>query len=116
MNYSQCDKIVGDMEDEVDSVYKIAIMMLEYVKSRDLYPYDTITDEVRKDVVMLKKNVMACLLYNIDAYKNCKKAHVRNETIVRDRNAMTRTINQIKLKVLSDNYDLDDEVMQLAQK
>ena len=116
MNYSQCDKMVSDMEAEVDIVYKIALLMLEYVKSRDVYPYDEITDDLKRDVVTMKKNITALLLYNIDAYKHCKMAHVRNEAIVRDRKAMSTTINQIKLKVLSDNYDLDDEIAQASHK
>ena len=116
MNYSQCDKMVSDMEAEVDSVYKIALMMIEYVKSRDMDPYDPITDELRKDIVMHKKNIMASLLYSIDAYKKCDKVHVRNETIVDDRKAMNKIINHIKIKILSSSYDLDNEVMQMPQK
>ena len=52
MNYNQVDKITGDIADEVNSIYKIALIMLEYIDIKDINPYDMCTQQMIQDAIL----------------------------------------------------------------
>lgn len=107
MNYNQVDKITGDIADEVDSIYKIALIMMDYIEIKDINPYDMVTQQMVKEAIRMKREVMIDLIRAIESYKKCKKIPIRNEVIVNDRHNMDNFINELKLKITSDNFSLD---------
>lgn len=110
MNYNQVDKITGDIADEVNSIYKIALIMLEYIDIKDINPYDMCTQQMIQDAITMKRGILLDLIRAIDDYKKCNKIMIRNDVIVHDRHKMDSFINELKLKVISDNFNLDTEI------
>ena len=108
MNYSQSEKMIDDMQDEVDAIYNMAILMFDYISYKDIDMYENIQKKAREENKQTKKAILEQLARFIQAYKKCDRVNVRNETISRDRVYMDAIINEIYLKVITERFKLDD--------
>lgn len=107
MNYSESEKVIDDMCPEVDALYNMAILLFDYITYKDLSIVDPVTNEPKYDVLDLRRTTLENLMYFIDTYKQCKKINVKNETIVKDRKFMEDFIKELQLKVVSEEFKLD---------
>ena len=80
MNFSLTEKIIDDMQDEVDSLYNIVFLLYDYIYYKDVN-YD-VCKEKMAEVNRIKKSLLEQLLSFIDMYKKCEKVHTTNETII----------------------------------
>lgn len=92
MNYRECDKIVGDMCTEVDAVYRLAIMLVDRLAVCDTPP----PSDVPESMVRIT-----------ESYRSCKKVHVRDAAIVKDRLLLEGAIDRLYAAMITtDNHAL----------
>ena len=86
MNYRECDKVVGDMCTEVDAVYRLAIMLVDRLAACDT-PQPSDIPEI--------------MMHITESYMSCKKVHVRDAAIVKDRLLLEGAIERLYAAMLT---------------
>lgn len=92
MNYRECDKVVSDMCTEVDAVYRLAIMLVDRLAVCDTPS----PSEIPESMVRIT-----------ESYRACRKVHVRDAAIVKDRLLLEGAIDRLYAAMITtDNHAL----------
>ena len=95
MEYDEEEKIVDELECELDSIYNMIFLIHEYGNYKDIVSERYLTEKRYKSVVEKQKQISEQICDNLRRYRNCKKKSVSNNYYVSDRSLMEKKITDI---------------------
>lgn len=108
MNYVASDKMIDDMEPEIDSLYKMIEYMYKYIVIDDLINTRSPDRRFHRNIYTQKKDTLNNLCSAIRSYKVSKKIVSATNDHYYERLTMVSKITDTYLKFISEIVDLEN--------
>lgn len=107
MNYNVDEKLMSDIQQEIDCIYNIAILLGKYIQLKDVYYEKIINQDQTNSIKENMRNILDKTCNFLRLYRIDDKKKTMNSTIVYDRLLMNDTIGDLYLKIISERIKLD---------
>ena len=107
MNYSDTDKMIDDMEPEIDSLYKMIILLYQYDTYNDIIKKRKVTKERYSALIDKKKAILTDLCTILRTYKVSEKKPVSNPHFIENRGLMAMKLSNMYMRIISECFEID---------
>lgn len=109
MNFSNVDKVVDDLEPELDSLYRIIGGLYMYITVDDIIATRQLSRRRYNRIHEQKMKVLNDLCESVRDYNTCRKRHVENESYTENRTAMKTKIGDVYLKLINERIEAESD-------
>ena len=102
MDYDQTEKIIGDLESEIDSIYNLVCLLHKYNVYNDISSERFLTERKFSKMEDIKRKISSDICDTLRRYKASNKRIVPNQYYIADRNVMEKKLMNIHFMFMKD--------------